>query len=132
MEEKFPRRIHLTLYNEDGTAEWESGWHGIAGKDICNTQVAKPKNKFKPRESRINCDIGDEIISLDGFRFTGTDAEWTHCCELLCTAGGTDYELQSCQCGTRHKVKMHELIGPFRIPDDVLPGPTVVMGCCTR
>ena len=91
VEEQFPRRIHFTLYDEGGAVQWESGWHGIAGKDTCTRQVSKPKSKTRPRQSRLVYDIGTVIISLDAFRFTGMESDWFHCCELIRKAGDNEF-----------------------------------------
>ena len=65
LEQKPPFRINFIAYNADRSVLSESGWHGCWFLDVCTT-------------TRRNQRKGDRIITLQGFRYRGMEAPWTH------------------------------------------------------
>ena len=132
LEEDFPCRIYFTLFDEDGSVLYESGWHGYHSTKKYTVARAQTKSKFRPR-NHIPFELGDTILTLDGFRYIGMESDWTHNnLQLMRRVDSDEFRFISCDCGTRHPVTMHLLVGPVRIPRDHRPGPPTVLGCSTR
>ena len=74
-------------------------------------------------------------ITLDGFRYSGMDAEWTHDNMTFKKKVYDDtWRMTRCGCGTKHRIvfKFKDSAAVGRVDPDVTPGPSVVDGMCTR
>ena len=128
-------RVHLTVFNEDGSLLSRSGWHGMWSSQTYSRTVARPKSRLKPREPVQMYALGDTILELHAFRFEGVDASWTHEMKCLQKCDTDVYEFHGVcggKCKTCHRISFRRLVGPTRRNFDVTPGPSVVLGCWTR
>ena len=74
LERTLPRRIFFRNSDGNGNVRSESGWHGLWCQDVCTTSM-----RFRNRGGGSSIQTaGDMSITLDGFRYSGMDAEWTH------------------------------------------------------
>ena len=127
-------RVHLTVFNEDGSILSRSGWHGMWSSQTMTRVVARPKSRLRPRAVQGYA-LGDTILELHAFRYTGLEADWTHEMKFLRKCDTDVYEFHGVcggRCRTRHRISFCRLVGPTRRDADVTPGPSVVMGCWTR
>ena len=74
-------------------------------------------------------------ITLDGFRYSGMDVEWTHDnMKFVKKVDNDTWRLTRCGCGTKHRIvfKLKDSAAVGRVDPDVTPGPSVVDGMYTR
>ena len=121
LEQEFPFRINFQTFDENVQMRTESGWHGTHGKNTCTEDIVV-KTRCRPR-GFLAAQKGDVRITLDGFRYLGMDAEWTHNSVIIEKKVNEDYfRLKECSCGTRHRVTMFEC--EAIVPWELTPGMT--------
>ena len=101
LEKTPPRRIFFRYYDGHGVVQSESGWHGIWSQDVCMTS-----RTWRDRQGVSHTQTaGDMEITLDGFRYSGMDAEWTH--DNMTFEKKVDDDtwcMTRCGCGTKHRI----------------------------
>ena len=131
LEKTHPWRICFRSYDGHGVVQSESGWHGIWSQDVCMTS-----RTWRDRQGVSHTQTaGDMEITLDGFRYSGMDAEWTHDnMKFVKKVDDDTWRLTRCGCGTKHRIvfKLQDSAAVGRVDPDVTPGPSVVHGMCTR
>ena len=130
LEKTHPWRIFFRTYDGHGVVQSESGWHGTHSQDVCMTSRTWCDRQGVPHTRTA----GDMEITLDGFRYSGMDAEWTHdTMEFVKKVDDDTWRMTRCGCGTKHRIVFKLKASASAIVDpDVTPGPSVVDGMCTR
>ena len=102
LEKTSPWRIIFRTYDEHGNVQLNSGMHGNWSQDVCKESITKTL-----RDGRIYMQReGDVKITLDDFRYVGTDAEWTHDDMMFEKKVGDDrWVLLRSSCGTKHHIE---------------------------
>ena len=131
LERTLPRRIFFRYHDGHGVMQSESGWHGIWSQDVCTTSM-----RCRNRHGRSSIQTaGDMSITLDGFRYSGMDAVWTHNNMTFYKKVDDDtWCMTSCGCGTKHRIvfRLRDSAAVGRVDPDVTPGPSVIDGFYTR
>ena len=119
LEQTAPFRINFIAYNADRSTLSESGWHGCWFLDVC-----------KMTSPRRNQRGGDRIITLQGFRYMGMAAPWTHNnFKLYLKEGETKWRCISCDCRrSSHPVTMKVICGMVQFSNCNAPGPVTLDG----
>ena len=131
LEKTVPFRIFFRTFDGHGVVQSESGWHGSWYQDVCTGSITY-RNRCGGTYIQT---AGDIKLTLDGFRYLGMDAEWTHNDMTFEKKVDDDtWYLTSCGCGTKHRIvfRLKDSAAGGWVDPDVTPGPSVIDGFYTR
>ena len=101
LEQTAPFNINFIQLTSDGNVYSESGWHGSWTRDVC-TRTRKIGRHGPWQHAR------DEIITLQGLRYKGLDADWTHYDFTLARKKADETDYYVCT-GCGHCRKVHSV-----------------------